>query len=359
MKVGILGSGQLGMMLAEAGRAIGVECLCYGPDTNPCAASACEVIIGDFEDQSKIRQLVERVDVITVESEHIPLSLLETLEKQTSLYPSSRAVGISQDRLKEKNFLESLHIPLPAYAAVDDVTMLRTLLHDRPGSYIVKTRLHGYDGKGQALLNEIDQSEVVMDELGGKNLVAEEKVSFDREVSIISARGRGGDICHYPLNENIHRSGILRSTRMINEPMLQQQAESISERIMAELDYVGVLCVEYFDVGGQLLVNEVAPRVHNSGHITIEAASTSQFENHLRAITDIPLGSCKKQSNCAMLNIIGEEPDRAAIHIDSPYVYHAYNKQARPGRKLGHITVCDEDEARLINSVARLEKLLT
>jgi len=154
MKVGILGSGQLGMMLAEAGRAIGVECLCYGPDTNPCAASACEVIIGDFEDQSKIRQLVERVDVITVESEHIPLSLLETLEKQTSLYPSSRAVGISQDRLKEKNFLESLHIPLPAYAAVDDVTMLRTLLHDRPGSYIVKTRLHGYDGKGQALLND-------------------------------------------------------------------------------------------------------------------------------------------------------------------------------------------------------------
>lgn len=358
MKVGVLGSGQLGMMLAEAGRRIDIDCICYGPDPNPCAASACEVIIGDFLDDQRIRQLVDQVDVIAVESEHIPLSLLQRLEQERPLHPSARAVGIAQDRLLEKQFLQSLQIPLAPFTQVDDAQDLRSLLHQRPGSYIVKTRLQGYDGKGQAGIDQITRVEEVLAQLGGHKLVAEQRIQFDREVSIISVRARDGVIHHYPITENEHRAGILRTTRMIDAPDLQQQAEAIAQRMLADLGYVGVLCVEFFDLQGQLLVNEFAPRVHNSGHITIEAAATSQFENHLRAITGMPLGDCEKRMECVMLNVIGEEPDLSSMQIDSNYHYHPYNKQPRPGRKLGHITVCDEDSERLTRSVEGIEKAL-
>lgn len=358
MHIGVLGSGQLGKMLALAGRPLGLNFTFFGVDPAPCAAGLGEVIISDFADIEQLNRFMHNVDVVTAESEHIPLTAIQHIEAAGKLLPAANAIEIAQDRLKEKQYIQQLDIPLPVYTHVDRAEVLQDLFNNNPREYIIKTCTDGYDGKGQMRVQHAGQIADVLNTLGEKNLIAEEKVEFQREVSQISVRSGSGEVRHYNLSENLHEHGILRtSTVLMNDP-LAAQAREYSERILQALNYVGILCVEYFDRDGQLLVNEIAPRVHNSGHHTIEGAITSQFENHVRAVSGLPLGSCAARGYSCMINLIGEMPDiNALLDTEAAHV-HVYDKASRPGRKLGHVTVCADSTAELQNRIKDINKIL-
>jgi 5-(carboxyamino)imidazole ribonucleotide synthase len=358
MKVGILGAGQLGRMLALAGIPMNLEFVLFDPAKDACGQSLGEFINAAFDDETALQAFADKVDVVTVEFEHIPVHSLEWLQQRVAVFPPPVSVATAQDRLLEKQMFEKLAIPTATYQAIDDEQDFINYCSASERALIAKSRHAGYDGKGQARINADTDLTLAWQELAGVPLIVEDKVDFDREVSIIAVRNRQGDTAFYPLSENSHAGGILHCTKVRDNDPVQQQAEDYAKRVMHELDYVGVLTFEFFDSNGQLMANEIAPRVHNSGHWSIEGADASQFENHIRAICSMPLGSTETRGPVAMINLIGEMPARDAVLAVEGAHLHDYGKQARAGRKLGHITLCANNQAQFDERLGKLEALL-
>ena len=358
-RIGIIGAGQLGQMLGFAGQKLDVEFVFLDPSPDPPAAVVGPVLRLPFDSDEGLRQLASDSDVITYEFENVSVSAIERVSANTVVYPPLDALRISQDRLSEKQLFESLQIPVPSYRTIDSEQDLRNAAYDIGLPLVLKTRRLGYDGKGQAVVrNEADLSNALT-ALGGSDLIAEQCVQFDREVSAIGVRNLRGDVRVYPLIENQHRDGILNISRAPAEANgLTAQAIRHLGQMLSHFDYVGVLTIEFFVVGDELLANEFAPRVHNSGHWTIEGARTSQFENHLRAILDLPLGDVSAVGHAAMLNLIGSMPSKTLELASDTTFLHDYGKSPRPGRKVGHITVVASDPADRDRTVTHISEML-
>ncbi|MDK1017872.1 MAG: 5-(carboxyamino)imidazole ribonucleotide synthase [Actinomycetota bacterium] len=340
MIVGILGGGQLARMLALAGIPLGMRFVILDPAPDACGGALGEHILAAYDDPSALARLAERCDRITYEFENVPASAVEWLASQERVvHPPPRALAVARDRLREKALFGELGIPTAGVEQVEDLPSLRRAVEAVGLPAVLKTRTLGYDGKGQVVLSQTQDIEDAWQRLSGVPAVLEAFVPFEREVSIIAVRGAGGQTSFYPLSENIHREGILVLARSRPGDPQQTRAEEYATRLLDALDYRGVLTVEFFDRDGELLANEIAPRVHNSGHWTIEGAVTSQFENHLRAVTDLPLGSTSPIGHAAMLNLIGDVPDPAPLLNLAGVHLHLYDKSSRPGRKVGHVTV--------------------
>ncbi len=340
MRIGIIGAGQLGRMLALAGYPLGLRFTFLDPSPDACAAQVGECIQGAYDDPAKLKQLAEQVDVISFEFENVPVAAVETIARLKPFYPPLAALGASQDRLTEKALFNKLGIATPAFRAVDSLADLQQAVQDIGLPGILKTRRLGYDGRGQFRLKKLADVTAAWAALQGASLIYEAFVPFSREVSIIGARSSKGEIAIYPLSENSHRDGILHTTRApFRQAALQKQAETYLKKLLKHFNYVGVLTVEFFVLRGKLVANEMAPRVHNSGHASIEGSVTSQFENHLRAICGLPLGSTAPRGHSAMLNFVSTIPERSTALKQAGTHFHHYGKDARPARKLGHATV--------------------
>lgn len=338
MRIGIIGAGQLGQMLGFAARDLDIEVRFVDPASDPPAAVCGKVLQCPFDDPVALVALADTCDVITYEFENVALDALAEIEDLVPVYPPLRALQHSQDRLDEKQLFSQLQIPLPGYHPVDTRDDLDAAARELGLPMVIKTRRFGYDGKGQFVVRTEADLDSAWTELGGKPLIAEQWVAFDYEVSCIGVRSVSGEITIYPLARNVHVDGILHTSRSpLYAPPLGEVAADYVRRLLANLDYVGVLALELFVVGDQLLANEFAPRVHNSGHWSIEGSATSQFENHIRAILDMPLGATTSKGHAGMVNLIGEiSPQTRALQVGT---LHDYGKSPRPGRKLGHVTV--------------------
>ena len=357
--VGIIGAGQLGQMIGYAGKALDVECLFLDPSEKPPAATAGRVLRFPFDDEAGLAELAAETDILTYEFENVPVKAVRNLAPGKTVYPPAEALEKAQDRLQEKHLFESLDIPLPGYRPVDSVADLEKAAAEIGLPIVLKTRRWGYDGKGQCVVRSQEEVHDAVLELGGTHLIAEQWVPFDREVSIIGARSVSGEIAHYPLTENVHSGGILStSIAPAANGRLGETATDYMSRMLERLDYVGVLALELFVVGERLLANEFAPRVHNSGHWTIEGAETSQFENHLRAILDMPLGSTAPRGHAGMINLIGTMPANVEPFDSGLSRLHDYGKDPRPGRKLGHATVVADTAAGRDEALAALGDLI-
>ena len=321
MIVGVIGGGQLGRMLALAGIPLGLSFRFLDPSPDAPAREVGELLVGDYDDPELLDRLADGADAVTYEFENVPVGAA----RRVGAIPRAAALEAAQDRLVEKQLFRQLGIPTTRID--DEVEVFPALL---------KSRFLGYDGKGQRLV------ETRPGTVPGH--VLEERVQFDRELSLLAVRGGDGDTRFWPLVENVHRDGILRTSRAPAVDAPQAAAEEYAARILDQLEYVGVLALELFDVGGELLANEIAPRVHNTGHWTIEGSETSQFENHLRAILGLPLGSTASRPSL-LVNLIGTVP-KAVDMLAIPHVHlHLYGKEPRPGRKLGHVTLVDPSSA--------------
>jgi 5-(carboxyamino)imidazole ribonucleotide synthase len=358
-KVGIIGAGQLGRMLALAGYPLGLRFAFLDSSGDAPGAQVGEIIKGTFDDPAKLKQLAQAVDVVTFDVENVPVAAVQEIAAIKPFYPPVNALGASQDRFTEKTLFGSLKIPTPKFAAVDSLSDLVHAVEiiGLPG--ILKTRRLGYDGRGQFRLKNSSDIEGAWKSLGSVPLIYEAFVKFDREVSIIGVRSTRGEIKCYPLSANAHRDGILRySIAPYRNANLQKQAETYLKRIFKQFDYVGVLTIEFFVKRGQLIANEMAPRVHNSGHWTIEAAATSQFENHIRAILGLPLGETRALGHSAMVNFISTMPSANEVLGISGVHYHSYGKEPRPNRKLGHCTLIATSPSARDRALAKVLKSL-
>lgn len=339
-RVGIVGAGQLGRMLALAGYPLGVHCLFLDKSAQAPAAQVAPILTGDLEDPAQLAALAGCSDVLTFDWENISAAALAPLEQLTKIRPPRAALEASQDRLTEKALFSQLRIPVAAHAAVDGEAQLAQAARRLGLPGILKTRRMGYDGKGQFVLRDASQIGAAWAAIGGRDLIYEKFQNFSREVSLIGARSADGRIVFYPLASNSHGGGILHyNVAPFANARLERSARTYLKRLMNALAYVGVLTVEFFVVQNRLIANEMAPRVHNSGHWTIEGCVTSQFENHLRAICDLPLGSTRPLGHAAMVNFLGEMPDRERLLTIDGLAFHDYGKEPRPGRKLGHCTI--------------------
>lgn len=355
MTIGVLGAGQLGRMLALAGYPLGLDFLFLDNGPGTPAHQVAPSLFGEFTNTALLKELASRCDVVTFDWENVPAAALDVLESRVAIAPPRAALATAQDRLLEKELFTALRIPTNPNRAVDSLADLRRAVTAIGLPGVLKTRRLGYDGKGQFVLRKAGDIEKAWAELGSAPLLYEQLVRFDYEISAIGVRARDGSFAMYPLNRNLHQDGILRLTRAPwKSPKLETAARRTLRRIMEHFDYVGVLTVEFFVQRGALLANEMAPRVHNSGHWTIEGAVTSQFENHLRAILGLPLGSTAARGHCAMLNLIGAMPDRAKLLDESGLHLHDYGKVARAGRKLGHITIVEGTAKRAEQRALRL-----
>jgi 5-(carboxyamino)imidazole ribonucleotide synthase len=340
LHVGIVGAGQLGRMLALAGYPLGVRCLFLDRSADSPGAQVAPTLLGDLEDAARLGELASRSDVLTFDWENISGSALKPLEKITKVRPPRAALEVSQDRLAEKALFAKLKIPVAAHAAVESEPELlaATKKIGLPG--VLKTRRLGYDGKGQFVLRDSAQIGEAWAAIGAAGLIYEKYQAFSREVSLVGVRSATGDTVFYPLSANTHEGGILRySVAPFANANLERAAKLYMKRVMNALDYIGVLCIEFFVVNGRLVANEMAPRVHNSGHWTIEGCVTSQFENHLRAICGMPLGSTRALGHTAMVNFLGKMPELDRLLAIDGLAFHDYGKEPRPGRKLGHCTI--------------------
>jgi 5-(carboxyamino)imidazole ribonucleotide synthase len=347
MTIGIVGGGQLGRMMALAGYPLGLDFLFLDRSGDTPAAQVAPTLVGEFTDRKLLRELARRSEVITFDWENVSIESLRALGRSASIAPPLAALAMSQDRVAEKKLFGKLAIPTTRYAAVDSQASLVRALRDIGLPGVLKTRRLGYDGKGQAVVRSIEDAWLAFERLRGAPLIYEEFVPFDYEVSIIGARNCHGEIVVYPLNRNLHRDGILRLTRAPwGAPTLQRQAAAHLRRVLEHFRYEGVLNIEFFVRGGRLLANETAPRVHNSGHWTIEGSATSQFENHLRAILGLPLGATTARGHAAMINLIGRMPSREEFIGEDELHWHDYGKTEREGRKLGHLTLLERTAAR-------------
>ncbi len=341
MRIGVLGGGQLGRMLALAGYPLGLRCRFLEPALEAPVDGLGERHADDTSEEALAR-FTNGLELVTYEFENVPVELARRLERAVPIYPPPAALEASQDRLHEKTLFRRLGLSTAPYAAVDSRADLDRALDELGAPAFLKTRRFGYDGKGQFFLRQRSDADAAWSALGGSPLLLEGAVRFERELSHLSVRGRDGGVAFYPLVENHHRDGILRLSLAPApdvSPALTALACDYSRRVLDELGYVGVLAIELFQQGERLIANEMAPRVHNSGHWTIEGARTSQFENHLRAVLGWPLGAADAVGPCAMLNLIGALPDpRTVLAVPDAHL-HLYGKKARPGRKLGHVTV--------------------
>lgn len=343
MRVGILGGGQLARMLALAGHPLGLSFTFLDPAPDACAAPLGTHLQGAYDDEGMLARLAEHSDVITYEFENVPESAVAYLSRQGAVHPNAEALAVSQDRLREKSRFREIGLETPAFVPVDSLEGLRQAVAEIGLPAVLKTRTLGYDGKGQFVLRTDADLDEAWRQLGHAPLIVEAFVAFERELSIVAARSVRGEIRFYPIAENVHEGGILRVSRGRPGDPVQAQAERYAGLLLESLDYVGVLAIEFFQVGDGLLVNEMAPRVHNSGHWTIEGAETSQFENHLRAILDLPLGETRARGASGMVNFIGSIPPRERLLALAHVHLHDYGKAWRPGRKQGHATVTAED----------------
>lgn len=349
MKIGILGGGQLAYMLSMAASPLGLSTLCYEPAVPACAARVTDVITASYTDVEALRAFAQQVDVITFETENITSEIFSILaEEQHKFAPHQNALLIAQDRLLEKNCLNQLGIATAPYEAVDSLASLTEAAQKLGYPCVLKTRRGGYDGKGQFVLRSDEDLSEAFASLGSQPLLLEGFVPFSMEVSMLAVRDQAGIVKTYPLVANTHQQGILReSSAPFEHPALYQQAAHAAQTLLDHLQYVGVIAIEFFVVNDQLVANEIAPRVHNTGHWTIEGTVTSQFENHIRAIAGLPLGDCSPRGYSHLLNIIGEEPELKSLLNIAGLHYHTYGKAPRPQRKLGHVTLCHDDPLQL------------
>jgi 5-(carboxyamino)imidazole ribonucleotide synthase len=357
MTIGILGGGQLGYMLALAGYPLGLHFRFLDPSPEAPVGRIANRVTADYNDEQALEKFSHGLEVVTYEFENVPVAAAKFLAERVPVYPAAAALEQAQDRLREKRLFRRLKIPTTEFTEITRREELDAGVKQIGLPAMLKTCRMGYDGKGQWLLRTAEDLEKASHELPEVPLILEKFVPFTRELSILGVRGRGGEIAYYPLIENHHRGGILRLSLAPAPNLtsnLQHEAESAARKVLEELGYVGVLCIEFFEMGGRLLANEMAPRVHNSGHWTIEGAVTSQFENHLRAILGMPLGSTAAVGVSAMINLIGEIPESAEVLNVSNAHLHLYGKEPRAGRKLGHVTVRADQFEKLRQRLAAL-----
>ncbi len=361
MQIGVLGGGQLGRMLALAGYPLGLRFRFFDTLADAPAGQLAELVVGEYADEGALARFAEGLSLLTYEFENVPVATAARLAQRLPVYPPPVALEVAQDRVAEKTFFQGLGIPTPLFYPVLTHSELLDGLERTGWPALLKTRRLGYDGKGQKLLCSPADLEAAWAQLGGQPLILEAFVPFERELSILSVRSPSGQMAFYPLVENHHAGGILRKSRAPAPAIpirLQHQAERMATRVMEQLDYVGVLAIELFEVEGTLWANEMAPRVHNSGHWTLEGAETSQFENHLRAVLGWPLGSTTPRGCAAMLNLIGLRPDFAQVLAIPGTHLHWYGKEVRPGRKVGHITLRADTPEAFEAHLRRLEAVL-
>ncbi|MEX0915370.1 MAG: 5-(carboxyamino)imidazole ribonucleotide synthase [Wenzhouxiangellaceae bacterium] len=358
MKVGILGGGQLARMLAEAGGPLGLEFVLVDPKSDACAARLGHFIQADYADPDALNRLAA-CDRVTCDFENVPAAALDALADRVAVRPSSSSLAAAQDRLIEKNRFSALGIDTAGFAEVSSRTDLAAAVDKLGFPAVVKTRRMGYDGKGQMVLRDAEDLELAWQKLGEHALIAEQWIAFDHECAITAVRSAEGELRCWPLSRTWHLGGILRlATSMPVSAQQQAAAEALVRKLAEDLDYVGCLTLELFAHGDKLLANEFAPRVHNSGHWTIEGSSCSQFENHLRAVCGWPLGATEARGVSAMVNFIGSMPDPQTWLAVPGLHWHDYGKSAREGRKVGHATLNAPDTAAMKQLLPRLNGLL-
>lgn len=351
--LGVLGGGQLARMLALAAAPLGVKTLVVDSSADACAGQVAPLVVADWTDYAALEAFAARVDVVTFDFENVPAETAHWLAERVAVFPAPQALAVAQDRLAEKTLFRECGLPTPDFMTVDTREQLDQALTAVGVPAILKTRRLGYDGKGQFRLHKPADADAAWAALGAQaskhGLILEAFVPFERELSVLAVRSRDGDFRTWPLTRNWHVDGVL-SMSLAPAPdieLLQPRATELARTLAERLGYVGVFALELFVRDGELLGNEMAPRVHNSGHWTIEGAHTSQFENHVRAVLGLPLGDTGARGMSAMFNWIGELPDTSAVLQAVDAHWHDYGKQARPGRKVGHATVCAPDAGQL------------
>ncbi len=358
--VGILGGGQLARMMVLAGAPMGLRFELFDPAADACGAQVAPLQVAAFDDEAALAAFAARVDVVTFDFENVPARSAKFLAERVPVHPDPDALAVAQDRLSEKTLFQSLGIPLPAFADIRSRDELAAKVAEFGMPCIVKTRRLGYDGKGQFRIRSAADIDAAWDTLGSQvektGLILEGFVAFDREVSVVAVRGQDGEFRAWPITGNWHVNGVLSASLAPAQLSAAQHEAAIGyARALAErLDYVGVFALELFCRGDELLANEMAPRVHNSGHWTIEGSETSQFDNHLRAVLGLPLGDTRMLGHACMLNWIGQMPDANAVLGQAGGHWHDYGKQARDGRKVGHATLRDDDAAALAAALERV-----
>ncbi|MBM7130091.1 5-(carboxyamino)imidazole ribonucleotide synthase [Dyella mobilis] len=363
--LGILGGGQLARMLALAAAPLGVNTLVVDSAADACAGQVAPLRLADWTDYATLEKFAAEVDVVTFDFENVPAETAHWLAERVQVFPDPRALAVAQDRLAEKTLFRECGLETPAFHAVDTREDLDRALASIGAPAILKTRRLGYDGKGQFRIKQLADADAAWAALGAQatahGLILEAFVPFERELSVLAVRARNGDFRIWPLTQNWHTDGVL-SLSLAPAPKvnaLQQRAEELARILAERLGYVGVFALELFVKDGQLLGNEMAPRVHNSGHWTIEGAIASQFENHVRAVLGLPLGDTSARGFSVMFNWIGELPDAAPVLRATDGHWHDYGKQSRPGRKVGHATVCAQDAATLAARIGDVARALT
>jgi len=357
MKIGIIGAGQLGQMLGYAAKSLNLECIFLDPNKNSPARDVGEVLHYGFDDLGGIEHLFSLTDIITYEFENVPVKSIKILDPNY-VYPGTMALEIAQDRLKEKELFELLKIPVAEYKEINSHSDLMHAASQLGYPFILKTRRFGYDGKGQVLLEKGDDIDNVWAEMKDKPLIAEKKVNFDYEISAIGVRNISGETAFYPLTRNTHKNGILRTSETsIENQSITKKAFNFHSKLMSKLNYVGVLALELFIKEDKVIANEFAPRVHNSGHWTIEGSKTSQFENHLRAILNLKLGDTFSKEYVAMENLIGSIPSEIR-QLNNDFFIHDYGKKERSNRKLGHISVIGKTQIERESKLEIIQEIL-
>lgn len=356
--VGILGGGQLARMMALAGAPLGLRFLVMDSVADACAGQFAPMVVGDYTDESALAEFASRVDVATFDFENVPAESAQWLTSRVPVFPNPRALATAQDRLAEKTLFRDLGIPVPPFAVIDTREQLDAAVAEIGTPCILKTRRLGYDGKGQFRIKSPADIAAAWDALGAQaakvGLILEGFVAFERELSVVAVRGRDGEFRAWPLTENWHVDGVLSASlapATVDDAMAAT-AIGHARKLAEALDYVGVLALELFCRDGELLANELAPRVHNSGHWTIEGSETSQFQNHLRAVLGLPLGDTRMIGQACMLNWIGAMPDATAVLSEAGGHWHDYGKQPREGRKVGHATLRAESGEALAEALA-------
>lgn len=358
--VGILGGGQLARMMALSGAPLGLRFLVMDTVADACAGQFAPLLVGDYRDESALAEFAGKVDVATFDFENVPAESAEWLSARVPVFPNPRALAVAQDRLAEKTLFGELDIPVPEFAAVASRQDLDRALAEVGVPCILKTRRLGYDGKGQFRIRALADADAAWEALGAQaatvGLIVEAFVPFERELSVVAVRGRDGGFRTWPLTENWHVDGVLSASLAPAQvdPALARTAIDYARRLAERLDYVGVFALELFCRDGGLLANELAPRVHNSGHWTLEGAETSQFQNHLRAVLGLPLGATHARGHACMLNWIGEMPDAAAVLGEAGGHWHDYGKEPRAGRKVGHATLRADQATVLAEALERV-----
>jgi 5-(carboxyamino)imidazole ribonucleotide synthase len=347
-------------MLALAGAPLGARFLVVDSAADACAGQVAPLLQADWRDFAALAAFAARIDVATFDFENVPADTAHWLTEHTRVFPNPRALAVAQDRLAEKTLFRELGLPTPQFEVVDSRADLERAVARIGFPAVLKTRRLGYDGKGQFRLRRGEDVDAAWQALGGVPLILEAWFDFEREVSIVAVRGRDGAFSTYPLVQNWHADGILSAT-LAPAPGaegLTAAAARHARAIAEQLDYVGVFAVELFERGGELYGNEMAPRVHNSGHWTIEGAPCSQFENHIRAVLGLPLGDTSCLGTSVMLNWIDELPDAGPILAEPRAHWHDYGKSPRPGRKVGHATLCADDAPEMRERLTRVSKAL-